>query len=257
MKRIIHLTDLHIGYRDLGERFEIIVDNILFSMRPACRYVVVITGDLVEKGSKPAHYQAARQAFDRLRAGGFRVLTVPGNHDYGSGFEMSKKYVPIFKEVFFDDPRVVYPKLDIIGGVAFIGLDSVAEELDWRDRLFAEGELGEAQRQRLVSLLRDGTVRACRRRVIYLHHHPFDPHPLAQLRDSKELGQILMNHGKIDALLYGHNHAGNKHNGGWGVTRCYDGGSATRKGGAAGMHRVMDLRKDPRRDYCGDFHGNS
>jgi hypothetical protein len=65
-----------------------------------------------------------------------------------------------------------------------------------------------------------------------------------------------MRHGNIDALLYGHNHAGKKANGNWGIPRCYDGGSATRKGGSAGEHRVMDLALDPRFDYGGDFHGN-
>jgi 3',5'-cyclic AMP phosphodiesterase CpdA len=256
VKSIIHLTDLHIGYADLADRFETIVDNMLFSMRPASRYVVVVTGDLVDKGTRPGNYETARLALDRLRTGGFDVLIVPGNHDYGSGFAEEKRFVPLFKEAFFGDSKLVYPKLDIIGGMAFIGLDTVAEEIEWHDRLFAEGELGEEQRIRLDDLLSDSAVLACRRRVVYMHHHPFDPHPLAQLRDSDHLGEVLMRHGSVDALLYGHNHAGKKANGRWGIPRCYDGGSATRKGGSAGEHRVMNLESDPRFDYGGDFHGN-
>jgi 3',5'-cyclic AMP phosphodiesterase CpdA len=256
VKSIIHLTDLHIGYGDLADRFQTIVDNILFSMRPASHYIVVVTGDLVDKGTRPGNYETARLALERLRARGFHLLIVPGNHDYGSGFAMEKRFVPLFKEAFFGDPNLIYPKLDIIGGIAFIGLDTVAEEIEWHDRLFAQGELGDEQRIRLDDLLRDGAVRACRRRVVYMHHHPFDPHPLAQLRDSDHLGEVLKRHGNVDALLYGHNHAARKANGMWGIPRCYDGGSATRKGGSAGEHRVMDLGRDPRFDYAGDFHGN-
>lgn len=256
VKSIIHLTDLHIGYADLADRFQTIVDNMLFSMRPASHYVVVVTGDLVDKGTRPGNYETARLALDRLRAGGFHVLVVPGNHDYGSGFTEEKRFVPLFKEVFFGDPNLVYPKLDVIGGIAFIGLDTVAEEVEWHEHLFAEGELGEPQCSRLDDLLRDTIVRGCKRHVVYMHHHPFDPRPLAQLRDSARLGQVLMRHGNVQALLYGHNHAGKKANGKWGIARCYDGGSATRKQGSAGEHRIMDLALDPRFDYGGDFHGN-
>jgi 3',5'-cyclic AMP phosphodiesterase CpdA len=256
LKSIIHLTDLHMGYDDLTDRFATIVDNILYSMRPASHYVVVVTGDLVDKGTKPGSYETARQALDRLRRGGFQVLIVPGNHDYGSGFAEEKRLVPLFKDAFFGDPHLVYPKLDIISGIAFIGLDTVAEEVEWHNRLFAQGALGDEQLVRLDDLLRDSAIRRCRRRVIYMHHHPFDPHPLAQLRDSDRLGEVLIRHANIDALLYGHNHAGKKANGRWGIPRCYDGGSATRKQGSAGEHRVMNLKRDPRFDYNGDFHGN-
>jgi hypothetical protein len=33
----------------------------------------------------------------------------------------------------------------------------------------------------------------------------------------------------IDAILYGHNHAGKVHNGHWKIPRCYDAGTATMK----------------------------
>ncbi len=256
MKEIIHLTDLHIGFADLAERFEIIVDNLIFSMRPARHYIVVVTGDLVDKSTKPGNYEEARHLLGRLRSAGYPVLVIPGNHDYGTGYLEEKRFIPLFKEAFFGDAKVTYPKLDILGGIAFIGLDTIAEEVEWHDRLFAEGELGDEQRNRLDDLLGDSQVRACKHRVVYLHHHPFDPRPLAQLRDSEKLGLVLKRHANIDALLYGHNHAAKKRNGTWGIVRCYDGGSATRKRGAAGAHRVIDLRRDPRLDYDGDFHGN-
>ncbi len=256
MREIIHLTDLHIGHGDLAERFEVIVDNVIYSMQPARRYIIVLTGDLVDRGTKAGSYEQARRSVDRLRAAGFAVLIIPGNHDYGSGLLEEKKCVPLFKEAFFGDVSVTYPRLDILSGIAFIGLDSIAEEVEWHDRLFAEGELGDDQRKRLDDMLGERAVRACRYRVVYLHHHPFDPLPLGQLRDSEQLGEILRRHANVDALLYGHNHAARKRNGTWGIARCYDGGSATRKWGAAGAHRVIALERDPRLDYDGDFHGN-
>jgi 3',5'-cyclic AMP phosphodiesterase CpdA len=256
MKKIIHFSDLHIGYRDLGDRFQCITDNVIFEKEPADEYIIVMTGDLVEKATNLSNYEEMKLYIEKLEATGFTVLVVPGNHDYGTGGLGSKKYVKLFKEAFFGDPKIEYPKLDIIDGIAFIGLDSMAEELHWYDRLFAEGELGAKQLQRLDAMLADGSASACPYRVVYLHHHPFDPLPLHQLKDSDRLGEILQKHGNVDALLYGHNHMGKKRNGKWGIPRCYDAGTTTRKQDRTGAHRVIDLSRDARLDYDADFHCN-
>lgn len=256
MKKIIHFSDLHIGYGDSGARFQEITDNVIFVKEPATEYVILMTGDLVEKATDPSSYQEVKLYIDKLTAAGFTVLVVPGNHDYGTGGVGSKKYVRLFKETFFGDPHIEYPKLDIIDDVAFIGLDSMAEELHWYDRLFAEGELGSAQLRRLYGLLTDATVTSCAYRLVYLHHHPFDPLPFHQLKDSDALGEIFRRQGNVDALLYGHNHMGKKRNGKWGIRRCYDGGTTTRKQDKISAHRVIDLSRDARMDYDGDFHGS-
>ena len=253
--KIIHLSDLHIGYENLGRRFLHIANNIIFEKQPAADYVIVVTGDLVDDANDSANYDEARMLLDRLKNAGYAVLVIPGNHDYGTGALGHSRYVGQFKQVFFGDQSVTYPKLDIIGKTAFIGLDSMAEELHWYDRLFAQGELGDDQRTRLESTLKEPKVIACTSRIVYLHHHPFDPLPFHGLKDSDKLGDVLQKHGKIDALLYGHNHVGNKHNGGWGISRCYDAGSSTRKKGAPGPIRVLDLSRDPGSDYDGPFHG--
>jgi 3',5'-cyclic AMP phosphodiesterase CpdA len=225
-------------------------------MRPAAEYVIVITGDLVEDANVSGVYDQARARIDRLRQAGFAVLVIPGNHDYGTGDLGSKEFVERFKQAFFGDASVTYPKLDVIGDIAFIGLDSMAEELHWYNRLFANGQLGEAQMERLDACLSDPAVEACSHRVVCLHHHPFDPKLLHELKDSAALGEVLAGHGNVDALLYGHNHEGWKRPGQWGIGRCYDAGSATRKDGKPGYHRVIDLGGDPRLDYDGDFFCN-
>lgn len=257
MRKIIHLSDLHIGYGDLGERFNCIVNNIIYLKEPAEQYVIVITGDIVDAATNPWNYDEAKTYFEKLEEAGFTVLVVPGNHDYGTGVWGSKRYIRLFKDTFFGNPQIEYPKLNILDEIAFIGLDSMAEELNWDDRMFAEGELGDAQLGRLDTLLDSDPVKACKYKVVYLHHNPHKPIPLHRLKDAEELGEILEPK-KVDALLYGHNHAGGKQNGKWGIPRCYDGGTATRMLGGNCPHRVIDFARpnadgDARWDYDAEF----
>jgi predicted phosphodiesterase len=92
-------------------------------------------------------------------------------------------------------------------------------------------------------------------KVVYLHHHPFHPLPFHELKDSESLGRIIK--GKVDVLLFGHNHAGDNFNGGrgWLIPRCYDGGSSTRKKNTRSAVRVFDpdSGKDPCQDYIMDI----
>jgi 3',5'-cyclic AMP phosphodiesterase CpdA len=234
MTWIIHMSDLHIGYPGTLDRFRRMVRGL--STNPQFKpekTVVVITGDLVNKVSGRKDLKVVRDELKALTSSGYqRILVVPGNHDYGSGSLGNKLYVPIFKEVFYGKKRT-YPILDIVDDIAFIGLDTMAEELNWYDRLWAEGEIGTSQLERLRSLLQLDEVRQCGRRVIYLHHHPFDWQPLHQLKDSIQLGEILeftiVEGTSIDAILYGHQHRGRSSNGHWGIKRCYDAGTATLK----------------------------
>lgn len=256
MKKIIHLSDLHIGYRDCGKKFRDIIDNIAFLKQPASNYAVVITGDLEDNANNPLHAEEAMESVAFLEKLGYTVLLIPGNHDYGTGAMGNPDLVPVFKERFYKTPDVVFPKLDIIEGVAFIGLDSTAEELDWHDRILSEGELGHAQLGRLQELL-DGEKLEGLRKVIYMHHHPFSFKLWRHLRDSEDLGRVIEN--RVDMLLFGHYHrnketAGRVYHGKWGIRRCYNAGSATHKNGNTGYHRVIDLSyDDPRMDYDGQF----
>lgn len=253
MKKIIHLTDTHLGYKELSTRMRDIVTKIIFTKENASNYVIVHTGDIVEDATDDGAYEEAVMHFNRLKAAGFHLLVVPGNHDYGTGVLSAKKYVNKFKQTFFDDENITYPKLDLIGEIAFIGLDSMAEENNWHDSLFAEGELGEAQLDRLSLMLSHHPyVQQAEYVVIYLHHHPFHPKPFLHLRDSKALGDIIKQH-HIDAILFGHNHDGKKWNGKWGVQRIYDAGTSTGKDGKPCPHRVIDLSKHPAFDYDAEF----
>ena len=259
MKKLIHLSDLHCGYPGLEARLRELVRTLIFLKEPASDYLVLFTGDFVENATQFDPYATPRRMIDLLREAGFTVLACPGNHDYGTGTLGHKRHVPKFKQAILGDPRTPFPKLDVIDGCALVGLDSMAEELNWYDRLFAQGELGKEQLDALDAILSSNAFTSAEKRVVYLHHHPFHPEPFRQLKDSAALGEVLRARpvGFIDALLYGHNHEGRASHGKWGIGRCYDGGTATYKPGVpprgVGYHRVMDLSKDPRTDYDGQF----
>ena len=225
-------------------------------MQPADDFIIVITGDLADNVNKPYQREKAAQAVEKLKAQRYQVLVVPGNHDYGTGTLGNIKNVKLFKERFYGSSEIQYPKLDVIDGIAFIGLDSNAEELHWHDRFFAQGEIGREQRERLGSLLEDTSLSGLKK-VVYLHHHPFDYKIGRQLKDSDELRLILEN--RVDVLLFGHYHRSKTSttkvlHRTWGIPRCYNAGTATHKNDNPGFHRIIDLANpDPQQDYDGCF----
>jgi predicted MPP superfamily phosphohydrolase len=256
MKKIIHLSDLHVGHIDCGDKFRAIIDNITFLKQPADNYIILITGDIVDNATHAEQIKEAVDAIEQFAERGYRILVVPGNHDYGTGTMGNEKYVELFKEKYYKSREISYPKLDIIDEIAFIGLDSTAQELHWLDRALSEGELGKEQLFRLQEILNEPEVTS-RKKVVYLHHHPFDFKIGMQLRDNDDLRKIIEN--KIDMVLFGHYHvdpssAGKIYHGKWGIKRCYNAGSSTHKNGNIGFQRVIDLSKaDPRMDYDGNF----
>jgi predicted MPP superfamily phosphohydrolase len=256
VKRIIHLSDIHVGYDDCGIKFRTLIDNITFLKQPARNYIILITGDIVDNAHHTEYIEEAVEAVRILEERGYKVLVVPGNHDYGTGTIGNRKFVGLFKGKYYSNRKTSYPKLDIIDKIAFIGLDSTAEELHWLDRFLSDGELGERQLARLKKILNKPEVRNLKK-VVYLHHHPFDFKLAMYLKDSNELKSIIEN--KIDMLLFGHYHAdpssaGKIYHGMWGIRRCYNAGSSTHKNGNTGFQRIINLSDaDPRKDYDGNF----
>lgn len=60
--RIIHLSDLHVGYKDCGNKFRAIIDSISLKMYPLQDFVVVITGDLADNANRPGQREEAARA---------------------------------------------------------------------------------------------------------------------------------------------------------------------------------------------------
>lgn len=259
MKKIIHLTDLHVGYKHCTGNLDKIIANIKRICKPAIDYVIVITGDMTDKplsgDRKPSeddYFEAAKRVHD-LKASGFTVLVVPGNHDYGHGIYQAKEYVPLFKKVFYGNAQAPYPRKNIIGDIAFIGLDSMAGEMkgrnmissDEKDSIGAAGRIGEEQRDSLATMLAsDQEVLNAKKRVVYFHHRPFLYLTVGmRLKDRRKLKNILEGNGKIDLLLFGHRHKSEAFHGEWGIPRIYNGGTSTRKDGDDPTYRIIDLSK--------------
>jgi 3',5'-cyclic AMP phosphodiesterase CpdA len=278
--KILHLSDLHIGGEDklfgpvssngspCTKRCEAIVDNIIANCRPASDYAIVITGDVTDGGSVLVsegiqdQYEKAAGLIDRLRINDFIVLPVPGNHDYGCmGTHPKKKYGQLFREKLLFNYQGTFPILGragapgLIDGVAFIGLNSMEAAISRDYYLGAQGKLGNPQLKRLSDMLDSEQVRNASARVVYLHHHPFDPQPDMELHDAQGLREALRSK-NVNILLFGHNHNGWKWNDWWEIARCYDAGTTTRKEGKAGYHRMMDPAENISTDYDGDFFGN-
>jgi len=239
--KIIHLSDLHIGYQECGVRAAKIIENIIKFENPNDS-IIIITGDLVERARQAKDFTVALELLAKLRAANFKVLLCPGNHDYGTGVINSRQNAQEFRRLFM--PEVAsFPQLDIIGERAFIGLDSNEDELHWYDRFFADGELGVGQLAKLDKMLNDPKLKD-KTKVVYLHHHPFNVIPFHKLKDSQKLKKVIEN--RIDVLLYGHLHVGQSHNNTWGIKVVLDGGSSTGKRmpqilGFKIKHRVINL----------------
>jgi 3',5'-cyclic AMP phosphodiesterase CpdA len=240
VKKIIHLSDIHLGYGDCIQKAETIINNIIKREKTEGT-VVIITGDIVDKGASKEDLVAGLKLLAELRGNGFTVLLCPGNHDYGTGYLGSKTTAANFRKIYL--PEVIFPRLDIIGNVAFIGLDSTIGELEWYNRFFAEGKLGREQRIALEKIMADPAIQD-KKKVVYLHHHPIHFMPLMQLKDRARLKKIIG--GKVDVLLFGHLHFGNTYHNTWGIKIVMDGGSSTGKKALGNIpitikHRVINL----------------
>ena len=274
VKKIIHLSDLHIGFEDLEQRFIWLVDRLSVLKSEKDRYVVVITGDVTDAAKKDFYARAA-DCINYLRQFCYKVLIAPGNHDYAVGIWHDQKKVKEFKETFLEGYQGTYPKLDIIGEpaedkIAFIALDSLEGELKGIQSLGADGEIGKPQLKRLAEILESANVLNCAYRVIFLHHHPlYYAHEfhgwIHDLKDIKKLQEVIIAYQlrhvdkPVSALLFGHEHSRATYPGIWNgaaplmISRAYDGGTSTRKGNPPCIHRVIDLSREARLDYDADF----
>lgn len=246
MKKIIHLSDLHLGPDETNRRFETICNNLTQTQLNPSDYVIVITGDLLDKAWSAENYEIAASKIRTLEEKGFIVLVTPGNHDYGEGARQEGRMVGVFKQVFFNSRNICYPKVDIIDSIAFIGLDTMEAEVINNSSL-ADGRLGLRQLADLEYYLNDDEdVMACTKKVVYMHHRPFVYLAVGHLLNDRDaLKSVISN--KVDVLLFGHRHKTKNWSGKWGIPRVYDAGTSTGHEEKIGPHRVIDLTVDPPR----------
>ena len=240
--KILHISDLHIGNLisppNEGERAEELVDAIIEKwekMDDGQKPIIVITGDIVDSGFK-WQYKKADKILQKLKENNFEIVTAPGNHDYGPKGNLAsarrfKKYYCKYIE------KVTYPHVAVEkDGFSIIALNSMQNETGDKDKYWADGELGGTQLDELDRKLdwlkmnkgNDHKI------VLILHHHPFDLKHCGSkyqwwhcLKDGDDLMRRI--EGKVDVLLFGHEHEETKWENEFGIPLVYMSDKSTRR----------------------------
>lgn len=238
--KIIHISDIHVGRSNPDvekENFERIARKIVADYRTE-KPIIIITGDIVNDG-EAGQYAEARKILDLLCDAQFRVLLIPGNHDYGKNGNHAKEvkfqhFKSSFSD-FFENKKVNFPYVPPVadfGGHVFIGLNSMMDVFkdgevnapndgifaggaltieEEREVFFANGKLGDNQIVETLKILKKYENRDKNQKVIlYLHHHPFhiirgfiDNWVHSLVDGEKFMSQIS---GHVNLLLFGHEH---------------------------------------------------
>ncbi len=265
MAKILHLSDLHLGYEKKDDyrtnrNFKIIISNIIESNEmdsDSC--AIVITGDIAHNAVL-ADYEYTYAGLEELKNNGYKVYIVPGNHDYRApGLGYRRSAINKYNEVFHQGEEPQYPIIDEFDDLILIGLNSfegkfIKNGIEVEASGTPMGKLGERQLLSLKTNLEKLGKKSGKKIILYFHHHPFK---FLQLQDSDpdkgdngiNLKEIIKSHNsnetskaKIECLLYGHNHGGKTKHGKWDVIRCYDGSSSTqRHTGKDAKQRLIDF----------------
>ena len=256
MKKIIHLSDLHVltkHYVELNICNDLILNGEEFVKNaPPGDTVIVITGDLSNCGAYYTEYiDNARGFVDGLKGKGYEVFVAPGNHDYSGyfGLNLSQDAATRFRNSFYGTRYDIFPKIDVVSSdgkkTAFIGLDSMEGYLfkaqgkfvgGWYACDMCVGLFGSKQLEILKTKLEsDDRITSSDYRVMYFHHNPFYEEYGWNIADVNDLWDVIEStKTKIDALLFGHDHNFNGKNNGESVfdgyksiPRCYDASSTT------------------------------
>ncbi len=212
-RTLIHLSDLHIGRREIESKRVKKVFNKIAESYPGLP--ILITGDLTDSATK-GQFEKTRGFLDAL-AKTNPILSVPGNHDYAwkgnwlrpDGWENWVKHLgsPLGwkrDEIHWlginNEPEGV-DGLGIWehGSCVFIGIDSgdpggkVAS---------ARGYISKGLADALKKTLEKHSNKT---RIALIHHHPFTDGFFTELKGSKILMDALK--GNCELFLFGHEHA--------------------------------------------------
>jgi hypothetical protein len=241
-KRVIHISDPHFTDNtwvwdtegnqipvDTKTKGTTLANYLINNISQLGTDRVVITGDLTDSG-QDGDLDVAVDFIETLRRGGFKVYSVPGNHDYSwEGIllfgDEAKRQRFISRITGYND----YPHVIPLGDTSLVLLDSLKAEmdennygLDWTPRWSwhpppylkdadqrAQGKLGDQQRADLRATLigLQAGRRAGKKVLVCLHHSPFrtpekNPDDDGCLDDGGDFMEVVKNN--VDCLLFGH-----------------------------------------------------
>lgn len=162
---------------------------------------LLLTGDVVDTPSQDS-FDMARRLLSPLKALGYPMYFVPGNHDLsplGVSWDATGVYQRRwnrFVEEFGDSSE--YPTEHVCGDVVFFGVDSASQPTT-----FARGEVTAEQLLKLRARL-DYYRNLGKTLVVHTHHHPFYREFTLAMIDYGAFMQVV--YSRCDVLVFGHKH---------------------------------------------------
>lgn len=208
--KLIHIGDLHFG-QDGAVQGNAPILNHIANRDDIGDLIVIDTGDTVDNPSADIYRTATsaqRQVADRCR----RLFKVPGNHDFDlAGLTDSSGARELWDRhmISLTGERPFYPSMHIIGGIAFILVDTCRPPTGRWERLASQvtatGLVGDDQIEEVAEMVRVAKGRGLPV-VLPLHHCPSGGDPMLRLADRRDLGDALEAVGGVDLILSGHLH---------------------------------------------------
>ena len=189
MRKIIHLSDLHMGRLDPQ-----VLAPLVDAVRAARADLVVISGDFTQRATE-AQFRAARAFLDEI---GQPTLCIPGNHDVPLWNAPARFLSPLgrYRRYISSDLSPEYRDEEII----VVGMNT-ARSFTW-----GEGRLNLGEVERVLQRLASAGPGVTR---IVVTHHPFDLPP--GVREKRLVGRARramtrFAAGGADLFLSGHLH---------------------------------------------------
>ena len=130
-RRLVHLSDLHVGPRVSDEY----VIESLRRARSLAPDIVAITGDLITYRG-PGQFPQLRAVLRELPHGRIATVAVLGNHDYGYGWRMPDVAAAVERELRDAGVTVLHNQAIDVSGLAIVGLGDL-----WANQFAPEGAL--------------------------------------------------------------------------------------------------------------------
>lgn len=174
MARIAHLSDLHFGAHDPK-----VVDATLAWMEEHRPDLIILSGDFTQR-ARIAQFRQASAYINRLRAAGFTILAIPGNHDIPL-YDVFRRFVaPLTRyERYIDNDLCPWFENDEL---AVLGINTA------RSLTIKDGKINRKQ----MAMIEERFARVAPEKTrILVTHHPLFAMPIAE---GNELSEAVGRH---------------------------------------------------------------